>query len=435
MFPHPVSTRPSAKKPGDKMKETTVAIADLDLELSHHICVRTGLDEETVRNYAACFDQLPPIQVFDLDGRLVVVDGNHRTHAAQRLGLTDIAAEVKPGTLEEAREAAALANVAHGKPLNTAEKRKAIDAVLVCKPERSDNWVAKLVGVDRKTVHKRREALEAGREFPTLSELVGEDGKTYPRELELTLTGEPAPKVFPGKVHTLDVLEGLRELDAASVALCFTDPPYNLGVEYDTRGDEKHAGKYLDWCNEWFAEVRRVLADTGSFYVMHYPETCAQWYRELSRLFTVRRWLTWVYPCNVGQSESNWTRAQRAILFCTKGENYTFNSLADPQAFRNPKDKRIKELVANGQPGVTPYDWWEFDLVKNVSAEKTEWPNQLPVGLVERIVKVSSNEGDLVLDPFMGSGTTAEAAARNGRQWIGFDTNPKSAEVTARRLA
>ena len=62
-----------------------------------------------------------------------------------------------------------------------------------------------------------------------------------------------------------------------------------------------------------------------------------------------------------------------------------------------------------GQPGVTPYDWWEYDMVKNVSKDKTAWESQLPVALVERIAKVSINEGDLVLDPFMGSGTTALA--------------------------
>jgi DNA modification methylase len=149
---------------------------------------------------------------------------------------------------------------------------------------------------------------------------------------------------------------------------------------------------------------------------------------------TLRRWLTWTYPSNVGQSPRNWTRASRAILFATKGDDYTFNPYADPQPFRNPDDQRIQALIAEGREGVTPYDWWEFNLVKNVSAEKTGWENQLPLALVERIVKTSSNEGDIVLDPFMGSGTTAEAATRNKRRWLGFDRNPDSSVVTAARL-
>jgi len=429
------------------MKTEKVRLADLDMVQSRQLCVRVGLDEETVKAYTACFDRLPPIRVFLVDGAKVVVDGNHRVEAARRLDLPEVDAEVKKGTTDEAAEAAALANVGHGKPLSNAEKRTAVDRMLLLHPGRVNRWIARDVSVAPSTVTGRRHALVTAVQLERLSTLYDEDGNEWPQDLDADVKETDAPKVFPGKVHTLDVLEGLALLEDSSLDLVFTDPPYNIGVSYSgTNQDRMPDQAYHDWCAKWFALLRKKLKDTGSLYVMHYPEVCAEWKRELDRLFTFRRWLTWAYPCNVGQSPTNWTRAQRTVLFYTKGATYSFNEHADPQAFRNPNDKRIKRLregyvdeetgeVVAPQEGVTPYDWWEFDLVKNVSAEKTEWHNQVPLALVQRVVKVSSNEGDLVCDPFMGSGTTAVAAVTCGREWVGFDQEPKSAAVTAERVA
>lgn len=415
----------------------TVKIAELDAKRSVQVQVRVGLDEDTVKSYVHCFEQLPPITVFDIDGTLVVADGNHRVEAARRLQLKDISAMVRAGTWADAEEEAALANVRHGKPLTGTEKRNVVDRLLHIRPERADGWIAGDVGVDHKTVRARREYLESDsvREIPRLEELVRRDGKTYPRDLDVKADGPLVPRIYPSKVHTLDVMEGLSLLDTGSVDLVVTDPPYNIGVGYSgTNQDRLPDSAYHDWCAKWFAEIRRVLKDTGSFYVMHYPEVCATWKRELDRLLNFQRWITWVYPCNVGQSPTNWTRAQRTILAYTKGSAPYFDGKADPQPFRNPTDKRIKQLIEDGQEGVTPYDWWEFNLVKNVSSDKQEWPNQIPVPLVERIVKVACPPDGLVLDPFMGSGTTAVAAAQNGRSWIGFDQDPKSSDMTEARL-
>lgn len=85
--------------------------------------------------------------------------------------------------------------------------------------------------------------------------------------------------------------------------------------------------------------------------------------------------------------------------------------------------------------GVTPYDWWEYDIVKNCSREKTPWENQIPLALVERIVKTSSNRGDLVLDTFVGSGTTGEAAIENSRRFIGIDQDEDAIHISRLRMA
>jgi site-specific DNA-methyltransferase (adenine-specific) len=241
--------------------------------------------------------------------------------------------------------------------------------------------------------------------------------------------------VAHNSVNIMDCVTGMAKLPHDSIDLVFADPPYNIGVDYANANTPDKWEGYYDECWAWFRAIYRILKPGGSFYFMHYPIQCADL---LSRLrgsrFAVQSWITWYYPTNIGQSSKNWTRAQRTILFCTKGpEPAYFNGLADPQPYRNPTDKRIQENLKT-RPGVTPYDVWEYNLVKNVSKDKTDWPNQLPVAMLERIIKVSCPEGGIVCDPFMGSGTTAAAAARNHRQWIGFDMQRASKHETERRL-
>lgn len=227
----------------------------------------------------------------------------------------------------------------------------------------------------------------------------------------------------------------LFEMPKDSVDLVFTDPPYNIGVNYGKYKDNLTTEEYMLISRKWWEGCYRVLRQTGSIYVLHYPDVCSKWLSFLEEIgFIYRKWISWIYSSNIGHSKTNYTTAHRTILFMTKSDNYTFNSLADPQPYKNLNDKRIKERIKNGHIGITPYDWWNIELVKNTSKEKTEWKNQIPLDLVERIIKISSNEGDVVLDPFMGSGTTAVAANINKRKYIGFDIDPKSKEITEERI-
>ena len=224
----------------------------------------------------------------------------------------------------------------------------------------------------------------------------------------LALSKNTTP-LSPNAVYCLDCLEGLRRLPHDSIDLVFADPPYNIGVNYGNGNSDRHEA-YLDWCAEWFKAVERVLKPGGSFYLVHYPEECADLLPRLRAIrFRLQRWITWHYPTNVGHSPDNWTRSHRTILFVTKGASpKTFNGLADPQPYRNLTDRRIKKNLEE-RPGVVPYDVWEYNLVKNVSKEKQEVgpPNQVPEALLKRIILTSSDEGDLVVDPFSGSGTAA----------------------------
>ena len=148
-----------------------------------------------------------------------------------------------------------------------------------------------------------------------------------------------------------------------------------------------------------------------------------------------KRWMTWHYSTNTGHSKTNFTRTQHSIIFATKTKNHKFNRNEIAQPYLNPTDKRIQERLKNGSNGRTPYDVFHFNLVKNVSKDKTEHPCQIPVPLLRIFIKASSNPGDTVLDPFAGSFSTNAAAKELGRNSIGIDINPKYVEIGKKRLA
>jgi site-specific DNA-methyltransferase (adenine-specific) len=245
------------------------------------------------------------------------------------------------------------------------------------------------------------------------------------------------------KVNVMDCVTGLNRLPHNHIDLIFADPPYNIGIAYNNgEAFTDRQSDYYDISEGWFRAMYRVLKDGGSLYIMQYSEICANWLPRLKAVgFVFQRWLIWHYPTNIGQSPNNWTRSHRTILFVTKGENPAhFNGLADPQPYRNPTDKRIIENLKE-RPGVTPYDAWSYDdsilqynLVKNVSKDKTEWPNQIPVPLIERVIKTSCPPNGIVCDPFMGSGSTAVASVKTKHPWYGFDLSEESPKVTEKRI-
>jgi len=430
-----------------------------DVNLSPRI--ETGTNSDVVEDYVQCFDQLPPIVVFKVpdDTYYLLVDGWHRLKAAKRLELDEVEADVKYGSLEQAREYALLANLKHGQPLTRKEKRHVIEQFIKLHPERSNSWIASDVGARDVTIESARARLESASQIETLAELLGKDGKKYPRfavqaadpqddgtsdKEEESAEPEPEPEPEPApiphlgpyeldKVHQADCVDALMSLPESSIDLVFVDPPYNLSKNYGVGSSDKIPDEdYFKWCMQWFLGVFRVLKPGGAFYAMHYPETAARWKQQLDGFLTFQRWITWVYPCNVGHSDSNWSRAQRTILYYVKGKSPAyFDGLADFQPYKNPDDIRVKHT---GKPGVTPYDWWEYNLVKNVSDDKTEWPNQIPEDLVWRIIVTSCPESGVVCDAFMGSGTTAVAAIRSGRSWVGFDIESKACKVARERI-
>ncbi len=236
-------------------------------------------------------------------------------------------------------------------------------------------------------------------------------------------------------VYYGDCLTYMSGLPDACVDLVITDPPFNIGKQYDSYKDNLKFEEYLNWCHHWLDELIRILKPNGSLYLFNYPENNAYLKVFLDKKLNFKRWLTWHYNTNTGHSKSNYTRTQHSILFYTKGNKHTFNKAAVAQPYKNLTDKRIKKLLANGKNGTGPYDVFLLNIVKNVSKQKTEHVAQLPVELVEIFVKASSNPGELVFDPFLGSGTTAVAALRNNRHYLGCELSKKYYDIITTRLS
>ncbi|MBN1585308.1 hypothetical protein JW899_02985 [Candidatus Uhrbacteria bacterium] len=259
-----------------------------------------------------------------------------------------------------------------------------------------------------------------------------------------------------------DCSEIIKSIPSGSVDLVITDPPYNKGLDYGRFNDSKSWKDYYDWLKKSLEGIPRILSDKGSFYLISYPEINARIlpYIEDELRLKYRRWITWHYPTNIGHSKKNYTRSQRSILFFTKNQNdYTFNREKLVQHYKNPTAPVIRKRIAEGSKGRTSYDLLrlldlmelqkglidtiDIDLLKNNSKDrfrnlkgkfkpmesqelkKKDHPCQLPLGLLELFVKVSSNKGDVVFDPFAGTFTTSVAAGKNGRNSLGVELNKK----------
>ena len=222
-----------------------------------------------------------------------------------------------------------------------------------------------------------------------------------------------------------------------SVDLVIVDPPFNLGKKYGS-GLNDHWNEqkdYVAWAQKWIAECARVLKSTGSIYLFNRPENNAYLLPIVETYFVFRRWITWGFPVNMGHSKTNYTRAQYSILFATKSDTYTFNRDAILMPYRNPTDKRIQKLVAEGSGGRARYDWiTDIDIVKNVSSEKqSDFINQIPEALLSVFIGASSNEGDTVMDCCSGSFSTSATALKLGRSAVGIDIAIQNCLIGKRR--
>ncbi len=155
-----------------------------DITIDENLNVRELLDEDTITRYMECFEQLPPIVVFETDDGYLLADGFHRVEAAKRLEREEIEVNVMQGTRQAAEEHAAIANLKHGKPLTRAERGKAVEVMLKLHTERSDSWIADDMGVSKNTVAKYREELESNCQTDSCSTFITKDGRKYPREIK-----------------------------------------------------------------------------------------------------------------------------------------------------------------------------------------------------------------------------------------------------------
>lgn len=238
------------------------------------------------------------------------------------------------------------------------------------------------------------------------------------------------------RVFNCDVADLLKEIPSDFVDCIFADPDYNVGVRYNNRTYKRKFDDYIAWLGRLCTEFHRVLRPDGNLFIINYPKNNAHLrVRFLDDLFFAIYEYIWVYNTNVGHHSQHFTTAHRSILHCTKSPNNKFFKEQVAQPYQNPTDRRIRRNIANGSPGRMPYSWVYFNLVKNVSREKTFHSCQIPEKLSELLIKASTSPGDAVFIPFGGSGAEISVCIRNGRQFIAAEIDTVYYEMILDRIA
>ena len=223
-----------------------------------------------------------------------------------------------------------------------------------------------------------------------------------------------------------------REL-FAQADLIFADPPFNIGYKYDLYKDTKKYEEYYAWTEKWMAACHSVLKPTGSFWVAIGDAYAAE-VRVIGRKLglSLRNWVIWHYT--FGQNTKHkFARSHTHLFYWTKDPGvFTFNDME----VRIPSARQTTYADKRANPkGKIPDDVWSFSRVCGTFNERVQWhPCQMPEKVLERIVKVSSNPGDLVVDPFSGSGTTCVVAARLGRRYFGVDVSGTYVKESLKRV-
>ena len=240
-----------------------------------------------------------------------------------------------------------------------------------------------------------------------------------------------------------DCLELMSELKGQEFPLTVTSPPYNIGKEYE---EIQHMQDYIDWSERWIKAIYSLTSAQGAFWLnLGYvplegkakaiPLPYLLWDRIP---FYLIQEIIWNYGAGVAGKKFLSPRNEKFLWYVKNSENYVFNldDIRDPDV-KYPNQKKNGRLKCNPL-GKNPTDVWQVPKVTSgrnrSSKERTDHPAQFPVELISRIIKASTNKGDVVLDPFMGSGSTAVAALKNGRKAVGFEIRKDYLDIAAERI-
>lgn len=237
---------------------------------------------------------------------------------------------------------------------------------------------------------------------------------------------------------TLDVLD--QHVADESVDLIFADPPYNIGKNFNGLKDKWDSeADYLAWCYQWIDICIRKLKPTGSFYLMSSTQCMPFLDLFLRDRLTILSRVVWTYDSSGVQAKKHYGSLYEPILFCVKDKNnYTFNANdilieAKTGSQRKLIDYR-KSVPTVYSSEKIPGNVWDFSRVRYRMDEYENHPTQKPIALLERIIKASSNKGDLVLDPFSGTFTTSFVAQQLERSAIGIEVQEAYFKIGLRRL-
>lgn len=237
-----------------------------------------------------------------------------------------------------------------------------------------------------------------------------------------------------------DIFEGLLEVADNSVDLIFVDPPYNIGKKFDSTLDKwKTDDEYLSWCYKWIDECIKKLKKTGTMYIMTSTQFMPYFDIYLRQKMTILSRIIWNYDSSGVQAKKYFGSMYEPILFCVKDKkNYCFNA---DEILVEAKTGAKRKLIDYRKTVPTPYNTekvpgnvWYFPRVRYRMEEYENHPTQKPIALLERIIKASSDKGDLILDPFSGTFTTSFVANSLGRKSIGIDISEEYFKIGLRRV-
>lgn len=225
-----------------------------------------------------------------------------------------------------------------------------------------------------------------------------------------------------------DCLQELKNIADESVDLIVADPPYNVGKDYGNQSDKQEFEEYIKFSREWLTECHRVLKKNGTIYVFIGFRYISYLYqileKDLKMVFI--NWISWHYTQGIGKTKGFSPRHDDILMF-SKSSSYKFNidNIRIPQKFYRS---------INNMRGANPGDVWEISHIHYCQKGRQEHPTQKPEALIERMVLASSDEGDMVVDPFSGSGTTLRVCQQLNRNCIGIELNKEYVELTKARL-
>jgi len=263
----------------------------------------------------------------------------------------------------------------------------------------------------------------------------------------------PASTLELNTIHQLDCIEGMQRLQAGSVDLVFADPPFNIGYDYDVYHDQQEDDEYLKWSRQWITGVHRALKPTGTFWLAIGDEYAAE-LKILSQKigFHCRSWVIWYYTFGVN-CKNKFSRSHAHLFHLVKDpKSFTFR--ADVLENRVPSARQLVYNDARANPqGRLPDDTWilrpqdlqdcfkpledtcYFPRVAGTFTERAGFHGcQMPEQLLGRIIRLCSEENEVVLDPFSGSATTLAVARKLKRKYLGFELSPEYVKQGLKRL-
>lgn len=227
-----------------------------------------------------------------------------------------------------------------------------------------------------------------------------------------------------------DAIEEMKKLPDRTIRLIVTDPPYNLNKNYGNNQDKLEFDAYIDFSRQWLTEAKRVLTDDGTIYVFMGMRYISYIFNILEQELnmTFNSWITWFYTQGIGKTKGFSPRHDDILMFTKSSKNFVFHldNIRVPQKFYRS---------VNNMRGANPGNVWEFSHMHYCNKNRKKHPTQKPEGLYERMILASSDPGDVVLDPFVGSGTALRVCQQTDRSGIGFDMNPEYVAMTKERLA